>query len=164
MVSLREENVKNKNKTLYVMCGLPGCGKTHAASRLKDRITKHISRDEIRLSMLADEADYFSEEVKVYGEFIRQIQEALDKDLNAIADATHLSRGARRKLLGNLKLNDTRVIAVDMFNVPFEICSERNSKREGRAKLPQEVLNKMNNLWSRPIPNEGFDTILTLRA
>lgn len=162
MEYLKEKNVKNKNKTLYVMCGLPGAGKTHTALRLKDRLTKHISRDEIRLSMLSDEADYFSEEVKVFSEFARQIQDALDNDFNVVADATHISRGSRAKLLNALKLNDTLVVAVDMFDVPFGVCQGRNREREGRARVPQEQMEKMNKHWSRPSPNEGFDTILTL--
>ena len=37
------------------------------------------------------------------------------------------------------------------FNVPIEVCKYRNSLREGRAKVPEDVINKMYQRYSYPI-------------
>ena len=48
---------------LYIMCGIPGCGKSWYATHnmVKDNVA-YISRDSIRFNMLNAEDDYFSKE------------------------------------------------------------------------------------------------------
>ena len=60
---------------LYLMCGIPGSGKSTYAKTNKDlKYCKYISRDDIRYSLLKDEDDYFSKEKQVFRTFIAQIK------------------------------------------------------------------------------------------
>lgn len=157
------EFIKEKNartKTLYVMCGIPGSGKSYAAKQITEKFTKYVSRDEVRFSMLKEGQDYFSQERKVFSAFIGQIQALLNDGYNVIADATHLNRGSRAKLLNALDLDGVKVIAFDMFDVPFEVCVERNAQRSGRERVPDDAMKNMKRYSSRPTQAEGFDTIL----
>ena len=62
-----------------------------------------------------------------------------------IADATHNTPRARAdalKEIGAQMLEGVEIIPV-YFNVPVEICKFRNSLREGRARVPDEVIERM---------------------
>ena len=61
-----------KQKNLYLMCGVPGCGNS---TWIKDRMKIHreqeesatcVSRDSIRFLMLKDGEDFFSSEDEVF--------------------------------------------------------------------------------------------------
>ena len=62
-----------------------------------------------------------------------------------IADATHNTPRARAdalKEIGAHMIEGVEIIPV-YFNVPVEICKFRNSLREGRARVPDEVIERM---------------------
>ena len=86
---------------LYLMCGVPGAGKSTWVEQHKGEGVV-ISRDKIRFSMLHETDEYFSKEPFVYQEFIKQITEALDTNGLVFADATHLNGSSRIKLLRSL--------------------------------------------------------------
>ena len=82
---------------LYILCGIPCSGKsTWAKGCLMDAI--HISRDDIRFSMLKEGEEYFSHETEVYKEFIYEIAQTLMHGYDVIADATHINHSSREKL------------------------------------------------------------------
>ena len=63
----------------YIMSGVPGCGKSTWARKFaseNDNVV-HISRDEIRFSLLKDGEDYFAHEDDVITIFYAKINEAL---------------------------------------------------------------------------------------
>ena len=137
------------NKTLWLMCGAPGSGKTWFA---KNKLMKgygwdYISRDEVRFSMIKDGEEYFSHETAVFNEFVEKIAIALDWGHdNVIADATHLNWGSRRKLLKTLSkscvLEDVDVIPV-VIDAKLGDILERNKLRDGRARVPEETIRRM---------------------
>lgn len=137
------------NKTLWLMCGAPGSGKTWFA---KNKLMKgygwdYISRDEVRFSMIKDGEEYFSHETAVFNEFVEKIAIALDWGHdNVIADATHLNWGSRRKLLKALSkscvLEDVDVIPV-VIDAKLGDILERNKLRDGRARVPEETIRRM---------------------
>ena len=140
-----------KDKTLYIMCGIPGSGKTYMAKHFLMRGSgwRYISRDEIRLDFLGDDEEYFAHEDEVFDIFIYKIREALNNadTFNVIADATHLNWASRRKLLANISeeginLHNIYIVPV-MINCPFEIAGARNAARQGRACVPENTLEKM---------------------
>jgi predicted kinase len=146
------------------MCGLPGSGKS---TWVKDRISqyggKHISRDEIRFSMLNDEDDYFANENKVFKEFVCRANEAIANDniLDVYIDATHLSRGSRAKIRKELKLTGyTGLFIAVYFDVPAEICKTRNRIRTGRELVPDSVIDNMTKSFTKPV--YGFDEVWTI--
>ena len=160
---------------LYVLCGLPGCGKTTWTRKKMAENTSstdpkwaYVSRDEVRFSMIKEEDDYFSKEKQVFNEFVNRICANLSDAwiTNVIADATHLNEISRSKLIDaicrkrpNLPLRITMVY----FDVPLEVCKFRNDKRNGRARVPDNVLEKMYAQLEFPKLRTGLKSIEIVR-
>ena len=104
-----------------------------------------ISRDEVRFSMVKEDEDYFSKENEVFDKFIANICEALKSPLaeNIYIDATHLSDKARKKVLNRLPKDNIDEVIYVVFKVPYEVCVERNNKREGRERVPESAIRRM---------------------
>lgn len=157
-----------KKKTLYLLCGIPGSGKSYWAKNSMKYTPYgcYISRDEIRFSMLKDGEDYFSHEDEVYDEFVSRIQNAIDDDIYNIiyADATHLNEKSRNKLLNKLKnLEDVAITPIN-FMTKLEKCIERNNMREGLARVPISSIKRMYICFSPATYNEKYkyDGIISL--
>ena len=137
------------NKTLWIMCGAPGSGKTWFAKNklMKDSNWDYISRDEVRFSMIKDDEEYFSHEIAVFKAFVEKITFALEYgNDNIIADATHLNWGSRRKLLKALEkyisLENVDIIPV-VIEAKLENIFDYNKLRDGRARVPEEIIRRM---------------------
>lgn len=146
------------NKTLYIMVGLSGAGKSEFVKQhlLKGQEWWYVSRDEIRFSLLKEEDNYFAKEDEVYQKFIKDIIKGIkNRDIYyIIADATHISWGARNKLLTNLKNNvdiDKLDIIPIMMNTDVAECLRRNAQREGRACVPDKVIRTMAKALTDPV-------------
>ena len=160
---------------LYVLCGIPGCGKsTWVKNRMAENTSStdpkwaYVSRDEVRFSMITEEDDYFSKEKQVFEEFVNRLCGNLNDawTQNVIADATHLNEISRDKLINairrkrpNLPLHITMVY----FDIPLEVCKFRNDKRKGRAHVPDEVMNKMYIQLEFPKLRKGLEAIEIVR-
>jgi len=141
---------------LYIMCGAPGSGKTTFAksdSRLEH--CSYISRDEIRFSIIKNEEDYFSHEKEVFRRFVSEIVKQIKGGFNVIADATHLNEFSRRKLTQAIDMytSDYKIIYV-VFNVDANTCVARNSAREGRANVPENIVRNMCRDFRAPSKDE----------
>lgn len=144
--------------TLYILCGLPGSGKSTWAWNYTgaDDDAYLVSRDDIRFSMLGNDEDYFAHEDKVFEKFVGTITQTLVYGSDVVADATHLNKKSRRKLINAIdrSFSDYQIIFV-WFNINVEECVIRNSKREGRAVVPTETIYSM---WRNfTIPQESED-------
>ena len=141
-------------KMLWVMCGVPGSGKSWVAKHILMRGLgwRYVSRDDVRCELVKDDEEYFSHETKVYNEFIRRIKAALNEEgvFNVIVDATHINWASRRKLLKALGLDGDGVICVVVQNEMDEII-ENNESRTGRAVVPRAVVRRMSNQMTDPI-------------
>lgn len=128
---------------LYLMVGAPGSGKSTYAREFsknhKSRI-KIVSRDAIRFSMVKDGSPYFSKEKAVFKEFVREINEGLDKG-DVIADATHINEISRMKLINKVDLSKCKVSCI-VVNTDETTAIKRNHLREGRARVPDSVISK----------------------
>ena len=136
-----------KNKTLWLMIGIPASGKSTFAREVlmeNHETWAYISRDEIRFENIDQNAEYFSKENEVFNQFVEEIQNALDcgEFHDVIADATHLHEPSRLKLLCHLKLDKVNVIPV-VIQTPLSTCIERNAMRNGRARVPDKVIKSM---------------------
>lgn len=147
---------------LYLMCGAPGSGKSYWATKHLTDKDKYISRDEVRFSFLQDGDDYFAKENEVFKEFIRQINENLEKGYNVFADATHLNFNSRNKTLCSIAaaVEEINVIYLD---TPLEVCIERNSHRTGRKFVPETVIRNMYKSIKLPEKEEGINKIYIVK-
>ena len=141
-------------KMLWVMCGVPGSGKSWVAKHILMHGLgwRYVSRDDVRFEIVKDDEEYFSHETKVYNEFIRRIKTALNEEgvFNVIVDATHINWASRRKLLKALGLDGDGVICVVVQNEMDEII-ENNESRTGRAVVPRAVVRRMSNQMTDPL-------------
>lgn len=148
-------------KTLWIMVGLPGSGKSWFAKNklMQGSNWAYVSRDEIRFSMLNEDEDYFAHEDKVYKSFVEKLSENLNNVAvtDVIADATHLNWASRVKLLNGLARNiDTSQVNVVpvVVTASFETCVRRNNERSGRAVVPKGVIRRMSYQLTDPKKDE----------
>lgn len=143
--------------TLYVMVGIPGSGKsTWAKANLHN--ADYISRDVVRMSIVKDNEDLFSHEDEVYDKFIGTLADGLGNGRNMVADATHLSHGARHKLVRALSkaglTADKYDITFVVMDTPLAECIRRDATREGRAHVTEPVIKNMNKSLTTPYVGE----------
>ena len=143
------------SKTLYIMCGPAGAGKsTWAFDHAWPGSSAIISRDNIRFFMVAENEKYFSKEKEVKQEFYRQIKEALELPwvTEVYADATHLTAKSRAELINNTCQGKDNVEVIPVVIVPpLEICLKQNSLRTGRRLVPETVIRNMYDSFENPI-------------
>ena len=163
---MKETENKNNYQFFAMTIGIPGSGKSTYLKKIKLEI---VSRDAIRFAILDKyhTDDYFSHEDEVWTEFVNAIVEALNDGKSVVADATHLSKGSRRKLLNavmpRLKNRKDRPIVLGLyFDVPLDICLERNAQRTGRAFVPEEQIRNMYANLTHPDETEGMDCELII--
>ena len=132
---------------MLMTVGIPGCGKTTYCKKAQQTMGGvHISRDEIRFSLLKDGDNYFKKEKEVWAIFIQKIQAALDAPgvEYIYVDATHLNSASRQKVLNALTLpKENFSIKYLTFPVELGTALARNELREGRAHVPSDTIIEM---------------------
>jgi len=138
--------------------GLPGSGKT---TWFKRRGVTPLSSDLLR-SILFDDIT----EQRYQGLVFSTLRSLLRARLIAkmpwnYVDATNLSPHERRQWIKMAKSFGYEVQAV-FFDVPFEVCMERNRRRE--RVVSDEVMQKMAERLRPPSFKEGFSKITVVRV
>ena len=143
---------------MYIVIGVPGCGKSTYIMNHSKETDIIVSRDKIRYSILKDTDEYFSKEKEVYNEFIKQINAAVASGCDIWVDQTSLTKASRKKLFSRLNKKPKEIIAI-YFNIPIDIALQRNAKRTGRALVPEDAIINMYNSLEKPNKEEGFTDI-----
>lgn len=146
-----------KRKTLVLMCGPAGSGKSSWVAKEQERNqdkvkSYHVSRDLCRFELVNENEEYFSKEDEVFRMFINKINEKLaDKSTEVIyVDATHINEKARNKVLDKLNFVYPTDIKAVAFHISLETCLARNAQRSGRALVPEDVIKKMYENYTVP--------------
>ena len=138
--------------------GLPGSGKT---TWFRRRGVTPLSSDLLR-NILFDDV----EEQRYQGLVFSTLRSLLRARLIArmpwnYVDATNLSIHERRQWIKMAKSFGYEVQAV-FFDVPLEVCLERNSKRD--RSVSEDVMRKRGEKLKPPVFEEGFDKITVVRV
>lgn len=147
--------------TVYIMCGIPGSGKSSFANKYAGAKSKIVSRDRIRFELVKPDEPYFSKEKQVFNQFVEEINCALGCGYDVYADATHISIASRNKLIRQLGRCELVCVWLD---VPLQMCIERNEQRKGtRSFVPPNVITDMYEKFQKPELYEGFSKIHIIR-
>lgn len=154
---------ENHNKTLIVLIGPPGAGKTDFARKINEMYDiPIISSDVVRNDLYSKTKAPIDNEV-LYSIVYYSINKALDENDVVIYDATNCYTKWRKRVLYQTRnFRDTAIgIVVDPGLVS---CLQQNEVR--MYNIPESVIEKMyvSLKKSPPTLNEGFDTILSYDA
>lgn len=143
---------------IVLAIGLPGCGKS---TWFHNQKIVPLATDHLRL-LLADDEDEQRFQADIFAALRYLIRKRIDfKRPVTYVDATNLTRRFRRQFFDIAKTRPCRIEAL-YFDVPFEICVERNRTR-GR-RVPANIMQAMFEKMTPPSLEEGFHRITTIDA
>ena len=144
-------------RTLLVLCGPAGSGKsTFAAQRFGE--TTIVSSDRCR-AMICDDENNQKVNRETFDVFHMIIQKRLFLGRFTVADSTALQPDARRKLR-DVSRHYGYFGCLLIFNIPPEICIERNKSRD--RSVEERVIPYHTGLLQRALldaPREGWEAI-----
>lgn len=145
---------------IYVMCGIPGSGKSYEAKRIAaENDAVIISSDDIREEIYGD-ASIQGKPCKVFNRFYKYARREFDAGRNLVLDATNIKRKERKKVFRTFGEETDKIYAVVM-DTPLEVCLERNRKRD--RHVPEDVIYTMHRLFKWPHYEDGFEDIITVK-
>ena len=144
---------------LYLMMGIPGSGKS---TWIKDHLLPcqaHVSRDKIRFALVDEGEEYFSRETEVFNSFVEQINTFLSNGCDVYADATHISRTSRNKLLSRINSHPEEVNLIWINGGLTTALLQNENRKDTRSYVPKSVIRRMHNQIEAPDFEEGFNII-----
>ena len=130
--------------TAYVMCGVPGSGKTTTSKKMaEEQGLERFSFDEMRCFRLES--------------FMRPAVKALEEGKSVVLDTVNLRVNVRKKVLQVLASIPCKKVVVFM-DTPLDECVRRNANRE--AHLPEHIIQSTYRALQKPTLDEGWDEII----
>ncbi len=149
--------------SLVLLIGPSGCGKSTFA-RHHFRPTEVLSSDHCRALIADDEND-----MTVTGDAFELLHFIADRRLArgrlTVVDATNVQARARRPLL-ELAVEHRRAAVAIVFDLPQELCLERNRVRPDRRIPPRAIRRQQEQLHESlaGLRREGFRQVYILRT
>ena len=160
-LGVTESEFDDKKPVLFMLMGIPGCGKSFYAKWLADsrkaagRKVCIISTDALRQEIYGDENDK-EHNADVFGIAKHRIKVALAKGMDVIFDATNINKKRRTSFMKDFSsMTCKRVCCAIMTE--YDECLKRNSNRE--RTVPEYVIRRMYTNWEPPHYQDGFDEI-----
>lgn len=142
-------------RTLHLMCGLPGSGKSTAADWLAEREGAAIvCPDDIRVTLTG--MPHCPGIENVVWQMAKDMTAAMLLRRPVIVDATNTTRRARARWLAIAKQVGVGVHCHAM-DTPLATCKEQNQRRENPA--PESVIDRMDRQFEIPNIKEGFSRV-----
>lgn len=142
--------------TLYILCGIPGCGKTTWAHEHHPEAVI-VSTDKIRGELYGDERVQ-GEGLDVFAIAHRRVRAALKQGSDVVFDATNIRKKDRELLKSRVADLHPRIVAV-AFKTLVKDCMKRNEERN--RVVPESVIWRMAKHYTYPMP-EDFDEVITV--
>lgn len=155
------EIIKSKNKTLFILCGLPYSGKTYLAEEIiKSVPITHISIDDIlylrgydwNSNTLPDESEW----AEIFETSYYKSKEALNNSLNVLYDSTNhtkTSRDALRKMAESVGA-ETYVIFMEVPLSTVYSRWEENRSSQIRPIVDMKLIEMTIEAFERPTEDE----------
>ncbi len=142
---------------IILLVGLPGSGKSTYLERIG---ATALSSDAVR-GLLADDPTDQSIHGRVFAtlRYLLRQRLAIGRSVTYL-DATHLTLRERRPYIRLAELYDSTIEAI-FFDVPLEVCLERNLRRD--RMVPEEAVRKMAAKLAPPSVEEGFAKVTVVR-
>lgn len=144
---------------LYLMMGIPGSGKSTWIKNHLFPCQTHVSRDSIRFALVEEGEEYFSRETEVFNAFVKQINTFLSNGCDVYADATHISRASRNKLLSRINSHPEEVNLIWINGGLTNALLQNENRKNTRSYVPKSVIRRMYNQIEAPDFEEGFNII-----
>lgn len=157
-MAVYEKETIDKTPILFMMCGLPGSGKSTCIDRIEYNGEKPIvhSSDKLREELYGD-ANVQEKNGELFVELHRRIKEDLKNGNSVVYDATNLSKKRRIAFLNELnKINCKHYCIVIL--TPYKKCLKQNRMRE--RVVPDDVILRMYKNFQPPAYSEGWDKII----
>lgn len=145
-------------KTMYILCGLPGSGKTTWAKGKIESSTDtiYVNRDDFRNSLFCGKYTFNKNIEPVIKATVEEmVSQALLNDVSVIIDETNLTEEKRRKWIEKGSLYGGKQVIVH-FTAMDECLENRMRDPRGISREKWEsVINGMKETFEPPTEDEG---------
>lgn len=138
--------------TAYVLCGIPGSGKTTLSYQLAEQNNAVVhSIDDIPNAWGNHDIDG-----KIHNQWVENIKADLQMGNSVVCDGVSLNSNTRKWILRKLSEFDCEKVLI-VKAVPVEVCIQRNKGRF--REVPENLIRTAAKMLEPPTKEEGWDKI-----